>query len=110
MSPSTIITGPPWTPADDDQLRTLAAAGQSCSMIAELLKRSPSAIRRRARMLKITFDGPHRREAAWTRADQNFVPHHAVLIAPEAAFGEIAASDTQRCCCSVDVPSRACQA
>jgi hypothetical protein len=42
-----------WKPADDDQLRTLAAAGESCSIIAELSKRSHSSIRKRARMLKI---------------------------------------------------------
>jgi hypothetical protein len=53
MSPSLTITGLPWTQADDDQLRTLAAAGESCSTIAELFKRSDSSIRRRARMLKI---------------------------------------------------------
>jgi hypothetical protein len=53
MSLSPTITGAPWTPADDDELRTLAAAGESCSMIAELLKRSPSAVRKRARMMKI---------------------------------------------------------
>jgi hypothetical protein len=47
------ITGTAWTPADDDQLRTMAAAGESCLMIAQLLKRSPSAVRKRARMLKI---------------------------------------------------------
>jgi hypothetical protein len=50
VSPS---PGSPWTRADDDQLRTLAAAGESCSIIAELSKRSHSSIRRRARMLKI---------------------------------------------------------
>jgi hypothetical protein len=50
MSPS---PGPPWTQADDDQLRTLAAAGESCSTIAELFKRSDSSIRKRARWLKI---------------------------------------------------------
>ena len=53
MSPSPKITGSPCTQADDDQLRILAAAGESCSIIAELSKRSHSSIRRRARMLKI---------------------------------------------------------
>jgi hypothetical protein len=53
MSPSPTITGSPWTQADDNQLRTLAAAGESCSIIAELSKRSHSSIRKRARMLKI---------------------------------------------------------
>jgi hypothetical protein len=47
------LTGSPWTQADDDQLRTLAAAGESFSIIAELSKRSHSSIRKRARMLKI---------------------------------------------------------
>jgi hypothetical protein len=50
VSPS---PGSPWTQADDDQLRTLAAAGESCSIIAEMSKRSHSSIRKRARMLKI---------------------------------------------------------
>jgi hypothetical protein len=53
MSPSPTITGSPWTQADDNQLRTLAAAGESCSTIAEMSKRSHSSIRKRARMLKI---------------------------------------------------------
>jgi len=53
MSPSPIITTSQWTQADDDQLRTLAAAGESCSTIAELFKRSDSSIRKRARWLKI---------------------------------------------------------
>jgi hypothetical protein len=47
MSPSSKTTGSPWTQGDDDQLRTLAAAGESCSIIAELSKRSHSSIRKR---------------------------------------------------------------
>ncbi len=53
MSKSPIITTLQWTQADDDQLRAFAAAGESCSTIAELSKRSHSSIRRRARWLKI---------------------------------------------------------
>ena len=69
-----------WKPADDDQLRTLAAAGESCSIIAELSKRSHSSIRKRARMLKIKLarsrPGPKARRWALTkqapRAAQTF--------------------------------------
>ncbi len=32
MSPSPTLTGWPWTQADDDQLRTLAAAGERCGL------------------------------------------------------------------------------
>jgi hypothetical protein len=43
-----------WKPADDDQLREMAAFGRSPSEIARLLHRSPSAVRTRASLLGIT--------------------------------------------------------
>ena len=43
-----------WKPADDDQLREMAASGKSPSEIARLLRRSPSAVRKRASLLGIT--------------------------------------------------------
>jgi hypothetical protein len=46
-----------WTPADDDQLREMAASGLGSFDIARLLHRSPSAIRQRASLLGITVQG-----------------------------------------------------
>jgi hypothetical protein len=43
-----------WKPADDDQLREMAASGKDPSDIARLLHRSPSAVRKRASLLGIT--------------------------------------------------------
>jgi hypothetical protein len=43
-----------WKPADDDQLREMAAFGRSSSEIGRLLHRSPSAVRKRASLLGIT--------------------------------------------------------
>ena len=46
-----------WKPADDDQLREIAASGKSPSEIARLLHRSPSAVQKRASLLGITVQG-----------------------------------------------------
>jgi len=43
----------PWTPERDGLLRSMGAAGESTAAIATLLKRTPDAVRRRARFLKI---------------------------------------------------------
>jgi hypothetical protein len=43
-----------WKPADDDQLREMAALGKDPSEIARLLHRGPSAVRKRASLLGIT--------------------------------------------------------
>ena len=40
----------PWTPEKDGLLRSMAAAGESTAAIATLLKRTPDAVRRRARL------------------------------------------------------------
>jgi hypothetical protein len=42
-----------WTPYEDERLRTLALSGASAATIAEQIKRSESAVRRRADRLKI---------------------------------------------------------
>src|SRR6476659_7625519 len=53
-------TGPPWTPAEDEQLLALLASGQDRPSIAQKLKRSVHSIARRERAL-LEFFG--RREA-----------------------------------------------
>ena len=40
----------PWTPEKDGLLRSMGAAGESTAAIATLLKRTPDAVRRRARL------------------------------------------------------------
>ena len=42
-----------WTPEEDRLLRSMGAAGESTAAIATLLKCTPEAVRRRARLLKI---------------------------------------------------------
>jgi seryl-tRNA(Sec) selenium transferase len=46
-------SGPPWTPEEDERLRSLAAAGESAAAIAKRLKRSSEAVRKRAHKLEI---------------------------------------------------------
>jgi hypothetical protein len=46
-----------WKPADDDQLREMAASGNGTFQIARLLHRSPSAVRKRASLLGATIQG-----------------------------------------------------
>jgi hypothetical protein len=43
----------PWTPEKDGLLRSMGAAGESTAAIATLLKRTPDAVRKRARLLKV---------------------------------------------------------
>src|SRR6267378_1294446 len=43
----------PWTPEEDGLLRSMGAAGESTAAIATLLKRTPDAVRQRARLLEI---------------------------------------------------------
>jgi hypothetical protein len=46
-----------WKPADDDQLREMAASGWGPFEIGRLLHRSPSAVRKRASLLGTTIQG-----------------------------------------------------
>jgi hypothetical protein len=45
----------PWTPADDEQLRSMLMAGRTAAEIATKLKRSVAAVHRRARVLGLSF-------------------------------------------------------
>jgi hypothetical protein len=45
----------PWTPADDERLRRLAAEGRSSLTIAERMKRSLESVRHRAKKLNISL-------------------------------------------------------
>jgi hypothetical protein len=51
MSP--VVGSPLWTPEEDDRLRKLALSGASVEAIARQMKRSKSAVRNRAYLLKI---------------------------------------------------------
>jgi hypothetical protein len=42
-----------WTLEEDDQLRALAASGESSSKVGRLLNRSPSAVRKRASLIRL---------------------------------------------------------
>jgi len=52
-----VISKRPWTIKDDDQLRVLAATGETSGSIAVRLKRSAAAIRKRAIYLGILLAG-----------------------------------------------------
>jgi hypothetical protein len=55
MSKSPLIASKPWTPAEDERLRTLVALGERPATIAEQLHRSETAIRHRSYKLGIPF-------------------------------------------------------
>jgi hypothetical protein len=44
---------PPWTPEEENKLRELILGAKSVEAIAKLLNRTPSAVRRRASMLRL---------------------------------------------------------
>ena len=53
--------GPPWTPEEDGLLRSMgAAAGESATAIATLLKRKAAGVHQRAHLLEIKL--PVRRQ------------------------------------------------
>ena len=60
------LTSPPWTPEQDEQLRALAASGESPAAIAQRLSRSVSAIDNRARKLRIVL-APLRKKSGLLR-------------------------------------------
>ena len=45
----------PWTPEEDNRVRTLLGAGQSIAFVAADLKRSESAVKGRAYVLRISL-------------------------------------------------------
>jgi hypothetical protein len=47
----------PWTPEEDVRLRRLAGEGRATAVIAERLKRSPSAVYLRAKKLGVALKG-----------------------------------------------------
>jgi hypothetical protein len=49
------ILRPRWTPEEDGLIRSMGAAGESAAAISTLLKRSPHAVRKRAKVLKINL-------------------------------------------------------
>jgi hypothetical protein len=53
MSSPPYSAGPHWTPEEDGLLRSMAAAGESATVIAKPLKRSADSVRKRAHLLKI---------------------------------------------------------
>ena len=56
----------PWTPEKDGLLRSMGAAGESTAAIATLLKRTPDAVRSRAKVLKIKLARSQpRRKPKW---------------------------------------------
>jgi hypothetical protein len=53
MTKRPLIASQHWTPEQDEQLRILAASGESIAAISVRLQRSEGALRHRARILKI---------------------------------------------------------
>ena len=51
MSP--VVANPIWTPYEDERLRALALSGASAATIAEQIKRTEAAVRKRAARLNI---------------------------------------------------------
>jgi 3-deoxy-D-manno-octulosonate 8-phosphate phosphatase KdsC-like HAD superfamily phosphatase len=51
-----IIASPWWTAEEDNRLRALAEDGRSVAVIAERLKRSSSAVRKRAKKLGVMVE------------------------------------------------------
>jgi hypothetical protein len=52
MSP--VVGTPPWTPEEDERLRSLALSGMGVTEMSEQMNRSKKAVRNRAARLKIT--------------------------------------------------------
>ena len=47
------MKSPPWTPKQDEELRSLILDANSVEAIAKKINRKPSSVRRRASMLKL---------------------------------------------------------
>src|SRR6476659_8592406 len=79
-------TGPPWTPAEDEQLLAVLASGLDRPSIAQKLKRSVHAIASRERGL-LEFFGRHEANDAASQEDRgtstvNQVAEHPVSANP----------------------------
>jgi hypothetical protein len=48
-----VVANPIWTPYEDERLRALALSGASAATIAEQIKRTEAAVRKRAARLNI---------------------------------------------------------
>ena len=57
-----------WTSKDDDQLRALAASGETSAAIAARLKRTAAGIRKRAKGLGVELAGSTRAPALKAKA------------------------------------------
>lgn len=66
-----------WTIEDDNRLRKLALEGRTAETIAERLKRSRSAIRRRAEVLNVSIS---RLKAGRKRASKRSIPSFDIRI------------------------------
>jgi hypothetical protein len=64
--------GDDWTPADDDTIRRMAAANASAILIAARIKRTASAVKRRAWAKGIKIRSPQERRAEIKRADTSY--------------------------------------
>ena len=62
MTKPPFIVSRPWTPEEEDQLRTLAISGESIAAISKRLWRSEGALRHRARALGIVLRRVEKRE------------------------------------------------
>lgn len=59
----------PWAPEDDERIRKLVAEGRTIRIIAERLKRTPDAVRTRARILNVKISNSNARNAKWSEIE-----------------------------------------
>ena len=81
MTKPPFIVSRPWTPEEEDQLRTLAISGESIAAISKRLWRSEGALRHRARALGIVLKkGMSQRQCATLKEFfYHGVPLHCAL-------------------------------
>ena len=66
-----VAKSPPWRPEQEDLLRRLAEEGENIALIAERLKRTELAVRKRAGKLAITFKRSFRTSSAASGREGN---------------------------------------
>jgi hypothetical protein len=78
----------PWTLEDDERLRNLAEEGRTARTISERLKRTPEAVRRRAKSLKIILVEGIMTGMPWTPVEDHRLRNAALsgLSCPEIAL------------------------